>query len=109
MNGLTELWARHLFESVSPSGMGFSRFHLTWEAGTVTVSGDSQGARKLREWIYGDKQHSKADYVAEADGDLLKHIATLHAGCLEQPNPTERICAAATEAADRTAFLKRLT
>jgi len=36
--GLTELWARHLFEAVGVDGKGgFSRFHLWWKQEGKTI------------------------------------------------------------------------
>jgi hypothetical protein len=50
VEGLTELWARHLFETVRPSGgEGFSRFHLRWKPGRfVRIEGDQAGATRLQ-------------------------------------------------------------
>lgn len=46
IDGLRELWARHLFESVRPDGeRGFARFSLFWaeKEKTVAVSGEWRG------------------------------------------------------------------
>lgn len=107
--GLKELWARHLFESVSASGVGgFSRFHLEWPGRGIMISGDSEGARRLREWMFGTKRTRHKGYAAEADVELLDRVAAVHAERLEQPSPAEHILATARDSTDRAEFIARL-
>ena len=107
--GLKELWARHLFEGVSEGGTaGFGRFHLRWHAGAVTARGDLEGARKLRDWMFGTKRVSLAGYVAEADAELLARVAAAHARHLDHQNASEQILARARDSADRDTFMAGL-
>jgi hypothetical protein len=97
VGGLTELWRRFLFESIQPGGgRGFSRFHLSWEGGSAIVSGDRNGAARLREW------------AADEPG-LLEKIARAHAELLLADRTSEEILAAAAAAADREEFEARLS
>lgn len=61
VNGLIELWARHLYETVQANGQkGFSRFNLWWKqkGQSIQVIGEWEGLIQLREWIFGGKQQS---------------------------------------------------
>jgi hypothetical protein len=110
VQGLKELWARHLFETVRPGGgRGFSRFHLLWKpARAVAIEGDWQGATRLRGWIFGGKQHSRRGYVAEGDARLLSQVVEAHAALLLAERSGAEILAAAAEARDRRDFEQRL-
>lgn len=109
VEGLMELWARHLFETVRPGGgKGFSRFHLRYKEAGIHIVGSWEGAVHLRLWVYGDEAHTQAGYVAAADPDLLRRIAVTHAHLVVTGQTCEPILAAATEAADRQAFEARL-
>lgn len=108
--GLTELWARYLFETVRPDGgMGFSRFHLRWEpAYFVHIRGDRQGARRLRQWVFGRQAHTRVGYVQAGDTRLLSQVAAAHAHLLLAGGSSEELLAAAVEAQDRRDFERRL-
>jgi len=108
--GLTELWARHLFETVRPNGSdGFSRFHLRWEGRrAIAIEGDWQGATRLRQWVFGRKTHSRKGYIKEGDARLLEQIVITHARLLLASQTEEQILAAAASAADRQDFEARL-
>ncbi|MBN1640869.1 MAG: hypothetical protein JXA09_06515 [Anaerolineae bacterium] len=109
VEGLTELWARHLFETVRPGGgESFSRFHLRWEGSAVQVTGDQAGAARLREWIYGPQQHTTHGYRAAGDARLLDQVAGTHAQLIAAGLSGEPILLAAAEAADRAEFERRL-
>lgn len=110
VEGLTELWARHLFETVRPGGSeGFSRFHLRREPGHfVRIEGDRAGATRLRAWVYGRKEHARRGYVAAGDARLLRQIATAHARLLLAGRSSAEVLAAAAEAADCHDFDRRL-
>lgn len=107
--GLTELWARYLFETVRPGGSkGFSRFHLRWERAQTNVGGNWKGATRLREWVFGTKEHSRKGYVGEGDARLLEKIAVIHANLILADQPGEQILATAAAAVDRQDFEARL-
>jgi hypothetical protein len=109
VRGLMELWARHLCETVRPrGGLGFSRFHLRWDQGHITVEGDWEGAVRLREWVFGTKQHCRSGYVNEADSHVLTIIATAHARLAVAGRTSEPMLAAAANAADWRDFEGRL-
>ncbi len=109
IEGLTELWARHLFETVRPGGgEGFSRFHLQWERGTVQVGGDRSGAARLREWVFGSQTRATRGYRAAGDARLLDQVAGTHAQLVVAELLGEQILAAAAEAVDRGDFERRL-
>jgi hypothetical protein len=107
--GLTELWARHLFETVRPGGgQGFSRFHLRYSDAGIHIEGSWEGAMRLREWVFGEKAHTHKGYIAEADAPLLRQIAVAHARLVAAGQTCEPILAAAAEAAGRQKFEARL-
>jgi hypothetical protein len=109
VEGLAQLWARHMFETVRPDGQdGFSRFDLRWKQGRAEVGGDREGARRLRGWLFGKKESSYKGYAAEADPALLKKVATTHARLIERRQKAEQILATALAATDRADFMKRL-
>lgn len=109
VEGLAQLWARHLFETVRPDGrQGFSSFDLRWKQGRVEIGGDREGARRLRGWMFGKKEHSYKGYAAEADPALLKKVATAHARLIERRQGTEQLLAIALAAKDGTDFANQL-
>ena len=109
VGGLTQLWARHLFETVRPDGQGgFSSFHLKWGQGRVEIDGDREGAKRLRGWMFGKKETSDKGYAAEADQALLKQVAAAHARLIERRQKAEQILAVAREAKDGADFASRL-
>jgi hypothetical protein len=109
VKGLTQLWARHLFETVQPDGQsGFSSFHLKWKYGRVEIEGDREGARLLRGWMFGKKEFSYKGYAAEADPALLDKVAAAHAHLIERRQMAERILAIARAAKDGADFANRL-
>lgn len=109
VKGLTQLWARHLFETVRPDGQsGFSSFHLKWGQGRVEIDGDREGAKRLRGWLFGKKESSYKGYAAEADPALLKKVAIAHAHLIERRQKAEQILATARAAKDGADFANRL-
>jgi hypothetical protein len=109
VKGLTQLWARHLFESVRPDGQsGFSSFHLKWKHGRVEIDGDREGAKRLRGWMFGKKESSYKGYAAEAEPALLKKVAVAHARLIERGQKAEQLLAVARAATDGADFANRL-
>jgi hypothetical protein len=107
--GLTELWARHLFETVRPNGsLGFSRFNLWTKPRSIAIDGDRAGAARLRSWVFGDKTESRRGYIAEGNAALLGQIAAAHARLIAAGDSAEPILAVAASAADRADFEVRL-
>ena len=109
--GLIQLWARHLFESVQVDGRsGFSRFHLWWKQRqrAVNVVGDREGAARLRGWVFGAKQHTDRGYVEAGDAHLLEMVAVAHARLVLANQSSERILGTAKTAVDRQDFEVRL-
>ena len=111
LDGLIELWARHLFETVRPGGgRGFSRFYLQWTPdGRAEITGDLEGARRLRKWVFGDQEHTRKGYVDAADQRLLKRVATTHRHLLEAGQTSAPILALARSAESRQAFVQALS
>ena len=59
VDGLVELWSRHLKETVTASGgSGFSRFNLWWkqEATSIVIEGSQEGMVRVRSWIFTIEQ-----------------------------------------------------
>jgi len=100
--GLTELWARHLFEGVD----GFSRFWLcrTDSSATIEIDGDVAGARRVRAWVFGAKTTAERGYVGEADPVLLPALVAAHLALMRAGESTAGILARAAAADDRDAF-----
>jgi hypothetical protein len=97
VTGLTELWARHLFETIGVDGQrGFSRFDLWWkqEGKSVEVIGAWDGMVRLREWVFGDKRQVYKGYVEEGDRGLLMRVARVHSCLVLAGQTSERILAA---------------
>lgn len=111
LKGLTELWARHLFESVRPGGFrGFSRFNLYWKQNkqSVEVKGDWEGLVHLRQWVFGRKSTLLSNYVREGDRELLRLLALAHCKLVMQGKTGETIPENAVSSLDREDFEKRL-
>jgi len=90
-------------------GLGFSRFHLRWDPGHITVEGPWDGAAQLREWVFGSKKHCTTGYVNEADKHALTTIATAHARLAVAGRTSEDMLEMAAKAADWQDFEARLS
>jgi len=113
VQGLRELWARYLFETVQADGVrGFSHFSLKWREGYVSADaywdGQWEGARRLRQWMFGDKTSSYLGYVAEAEADLLDRVARTHAQLVADQKAAARIQALCAAAHSREDFERHL-
>lgn len=107
--GLTELWARHLYETVQANGRrGFSRFNLWWASRSIEIAGDWQGAVRLRHWVFGEKTRIRQGYIESGDTGLLIKIAAAHAHLVSAGQSSEPILSTAMAAADRRDFERRL-
>jgi hypothetical protein len=109
VEGLVELWARHMFETVRPEGpRGFSSFDLRWRHGRVSISGDEEGARRLRGWLFGSTVTSREGYVQISHRELLQRVAVAHARLTSRGESAEPILALARSAVDEADFVSRL-
>jgi hypothetical protein len=109
IEGLIELWARHLFETVRPEGAtGFSRFHLRWDGNSVQITGDPDGAVRLRAWVFGAQRTATHGYRAAGDAQLLDQVAGTHALLVSVGASSEPILAGAAAAQDRADLQRRL-
>jgi hypothetical protein len=111
VNGLIELWARHVFETVQADGQkGFSRFNLWWKqkGQSIKVIGEWGGLIRLRGWIFGDKRQAYEGYVQEGDGELLREVASAHASLVLAGRTSEAILAAVKASVDREDFETRM-
>lgn len=112
VNGLIELWARHLFETVQVDGQeGFSRFNLWWKqkGRSIKVVGEWGGLTRLRGWIFWDKRQTYEGYVQEGDQGLLRKVAAAHASLVLAGQTSEAILVAAKMSTDRKDFETRLS
>jgi len=102
--GLKELWARFLFEEVSPGGgLGLSRFHIWSQHRSILVEGEWAGATQLRHWLYGAQARGRQQLVAGGNR-ILHKISIIHAQLLVDGDTSQPILDAAAGAADLTAF-----
>lgn len=102
--GLTELWARYLRETVQAnSSRGFARFNLWWASRSIQIDGDWQGAVRLRRWVFAEV-HTHRGYVESGDTRLLFQIAAAHARLVLDGQSSKPILSTAAAAADRQDF-----
>lgn len=111
VDGLMELWRRHLFETVKPDGgKGFSRFNLWWklEQKSIEVVGDWQGQVQLRRWVFGATPRRNMEDVDEGGKALLHKIAVAHKEKIMRGKTSEEILAIAKSSVSREEFEKQL-
>ena len=111
INGLIELWARHLYETVQPDGfIGFSRFDLWWKQGacSITITGDKAGQLKLRSWVYGEGWSGNQRYLDFADRDLLAIIADVHSRMILNGQKSDDLINMALPSKNKEAFIKKI-
>ena len=98
LEGLIELWTRHLFETVQANGWkGFSRFNLWWkqERKSIEIVGEWEGLVRLRGWVYGGQRQTGRGYVEKVDKELLNKVAAAHENHILSGETSEEILAAA--------------
>ena len=111
VQGLAELWARHLFETVQADGQkGFSRFNLWWrqQQKSVEITGDWQGMARLRLWIFGNKRTTSQGYLDNGGKELLMEIAQAHSCLVMAGQCSELILEAAQNCTRREVFQEQL-
>ena len=108
VEGLVELWARHLGETVRPDGSeGFSRFNLWCAPRSVQIVGSREGAVRLRGWVFG-KGRIQGGPLRKGEDRLLDRIAVVHAHLIVTGQSSEPILEAASAAQDRRDFESQL-
>ena len=95
VEGLVELWARHLTETVQANGSrGFARFNL-WlqeELQSIVIDGDWDGLVQLRGWM-------------EVGGrSFLRRVACAHAALIQRGGECNVIPASASKIRNRSQF-----
>ena len=111
IKGLIELWARHLYETIQPSGfIGFSRFNLWWKQRVCSISivGEKAGQIKLRQWVYGERRSNYLGCMFVADKDLLQVIAEIHSKLIISGQSSETIVAEALLSNNTEEFITRI-
>jgi heme-degrading monooxygenase HmoA len=111
VEGLAELWSRHLLGTVRPNGQpGFSRFNLWWkrENRSIEIVGEWEGLVRLRKWVYGGKQRTGEKSGEQANIELLKKIAKVHQHLILRGDTSIEIVAAARDCENRQDFEQRL-
>lgn len=111
VNGLVELWARHLFETVQPDGkQGFSRFNLWWQqkGRSLEIAGDWAGQIRLRQWVYGSRRYTEQGYVKAGDEKLLRAVARTHCRLALAGRTSEAIITAAVRSVSQEDFEAQL-
>jgi hypothetical protein len=107
LEGLVQLWARTLTQTVQPGGQrGFARFNLWWrQAGrSIEVRDEGEGLTKLRAWIYGARQAPVRGPLDGADRTLLTRLAAAHRTLILAGEEGAALVSAAAAARDRPAF-----
>ncbi len=108
IQGLIELWARHLYETIQPEGdLGFSKFNLWWIQRKISIDivGDIDGQKKLRDWLFGERRWDTLGYKGIVDKDLLRIIAETHSKLLLKGQYSQEIIAKARISNSREAFI----
>lgn len=111
VQGLAELWARHLFETVQANEQkGFSHFNLWWRQPqkSIKIKGDRQGMVRLRRWVFGNKRTASRGYLDDGDRELLMEIALAHSCLVMAGQSSEAILAAAQDCERRKVFQEQL-
>ena len=112
LDGLIELWTRHLLETVIDSGTeGFNHFDLWWEPEGVSIRivGTWNGQVRIRGWVLKKSiQPLRNSYKDFVDFGLITRIATVHETLILKGETSQSILDLATTSANRAAFERRL-
>jgi hypothetical protein len=111
LSGLVELWSRHLREGLNDQGSAtFSRFNLWWRQASrsVHISGDRQGAARLRGWIRSAHGAGEPSGGVKSSRQLLRLIAHVHSRLVLEKRECGPILEQARDAADPEDFSRRL-
>jgi hypothetical protein len=110
VNGLKELWARYLLETVRPEGrIGFSRFYLRRkDSAAIQIEGDLNGALRLCRWIADTGVEGAPRLIESGSTRLLTRIVVAHAQLLQAGRSSAEILAAAAATNDQQALEDQL-
>ncbi len=111
IEGLIELWAHHLYETIQPTGfLGFDRYNLWWKQRkcSIEIIGEITGQVKLRQWVYGDRRSSAAGCMEIADKDLLRILAEAHSRLVVIEQTSELIIEKALQSGSKKAFRNQI-
>ena len=103
--GLSELWLRHLDETVQANGsLGLTRFHLGWERGQVHIHGNTRGGLRLKQWLIPAGPLSSEDYLDQETAAPLLRLGRMHLRVLDHPDAAQLLLEAAATADDFASF-----
>ena len=106
--GLCNLWAYHLYETIRPEGFtGFSHFNL-WlnqKKLSIEIKGDLKGQIKLRQWLFEGRSAKLLPLLQIADETLVSLIAEFHIQLGLKEQTSARIIEMADAARDRDDFM----
>jgi len=109
--GLIQLWAHHLYETVRPNGMiGFSQFNL-WlkqRKSSISILGDIAGQIKLRLWVFEERRVDYSGYLQAADREILEIIAEVHYMLIVDNRNSELIIDEVLSSKNREEFISRI-
>jgi hypothetical protein len=110
--GLIQLWAHHLYETVRLNGMiGFSQFNLWLKQRkfSIEVLGDTKGQLKLRLWVFEERRVDYSNYLQIADRELLELIAEAHYKLITNYQKSELIINKAISSNSREEFILQIS
>lgn len=111
VNGLVELWARHLYETVQRNGaFGFSRFNLWWrqQKTSIVIIGEVAGQVKIRNLVFGQRRLHSSSFLDIADTGLLELISEIHAKLVMRGQTCEEIILIARQINNREDFIEQI-
>ena len=112
VKGLIELWVRHLYETIQPSGiLGFSRFNLWWKqhACSINIMGEMIGQIKLRLWVFGERKVNYLGCMKIADQDILQVIAEVHSQFIIRDQTSEAIVSEVLQSNSKEEFIRQIS
>ena len=108
IDGLTELWIRHLYDTLRQDGfVGFSKYNL-WlvqSRQSIEVIGDLAGQKKLREWIFRGNLINNKSSLDAVGLNLLYIIAKTHCRLFQEGQTSEIIVEKAKDSDDSDQFI----
>lgn len=109
IQGLGNLWAQHLYETINSGGfIGFSRFNL-WlnqQKVSIVIKGDLEGQGKLRQWVFEGRSAKHATPMQIADEAILNLIVQFHITLGLNDQSSARIIEMACSASGRDEFMR---
>lgn len=111
VKGLMELWVRHLYETISPTGgMSFSHFNLWCKKykRSIKIEGDIKGLLRIRQWVFGKYGLYEKNYMEIADQEILNTIANVHWKLSRENKSSEPIVDVANKSKSAKDFISRI-